>query len=203
MPRLRPPCLTVLLAALLVLAAAVGPAHAAVNKKKTVSAGAYASALCSHLASWAADLQQGSDDLSARLQGAQNIRAGKRLLVTFLQNTTKRTDRLVREVDAVGVPKVANGLKIAQALHSGLVKASGVFRTALAGAKKLSTSSETKFSQGATEISAAISSGSSSVAEALGSVSTLYPSPELTAALAQQPECVSLSGTPDTTTTQP
>jgi hypothetical protein len=193
----------VLVSAVLVPAASVvAPTPAAAASGAKVSAHDYAAALCGRLSGWIDDIKHGSDTLSSGL-GSKGPRPAKALLVTFLQNTTNRTTRLVHDVDAIGVPAVDNGRAIASGLHNGLAKARDIFRSSLADAKKLSTSSEAKFSQGASRIGAELDRGSTQVSAALSSVGANHPSPDLEAAMSAEPLCAALgvSGSSGSSTT--
>jgi hypothetical protein len=185
-------------------AGAVGAAAATLDKKGSpVSADKYVSSLCTSLGTWLSDLQSASSGISAKLANATGVSDAKKVLVSFLQSTVTRTDKLVKQVDNAGVPKVKNGAALAKTFHDGLAKARSVFQKAATDAKNLSGSSASRFTQGASKISTAITSGSSGVAGAFSAASAKYPSPEFNAAANNNASCASLGSSSSTSTSSP
>ena len=185
-------------------AGALGAGASRLNAKaNTVSADKYATSLCTSLSTWTSDINAASSGLSTKLGKVKNGTDAKKVVVSFLQSTVTRTDKLIKQIDTGGVPKTKNGASFAKALHDGLCKARGLFQTAANDGKKLPTSTPSAFNQAMSKISTGLQQGSTDIAAALTTASTQQPSPELTAAFSSNAACTKLGSSAPTSTSTP
>ena len=141
---------TLLVASLLALSSAANA--------KTVSPDTYAAKVCSAISGLRGDIRTFSGGPhSSTPSGA------KAQLVTFLSKTVGATGATVRSIQKAGIPKVANGKKIADGLIHAMNQAKNLFAQAEAMARKVSTSSVSAFRSDVKKLQGVLEKGSAAL----------------------------------------
>jgi hypothetical protein len=149
------------------------------------AAAAYASGVCNAVLDWVDSVQTRSTGFSTEAQSATSLDQVKQLFVDYLDTTVQDTHDMVSVIGALGVPDIDGGQEVQTALLGVFRQFETTFSDALDQARNLSTTDQTTFMDGVTQISDDIDTKLSSVTDPLDSLSN----PELEAAGNADPDC--------------
>jgi hypothetical protein len=136
----------------------------------TVSAGDYASDICTAFTDWRDTIQEQRDDLTGSLQPGISPEDGKSKLESFLGDVVGATDELVTNVEAAGVPDAENGQEVADALQSIADDAQSELQDAEQKVSELPTDSREAFGTAASGFATEIQTALQNVGQGLGDI---------------------------------
>jgi hypothetical protein len=155
----------------------------------TVSPADYAKSLCTSMQNYVTNVTNLSNNFASSLDPSADLAGQRDAVAGFLDDVLSATDQLISDLDAAGVPDVANGQEIVSSIKAAYQQA----RQAIDDAKKqvqgLSLDDPTAFASQLSDIGTAIQS---SLGDIGGSLSTL-DSPELSAAVSSEPSCAAIA----------
>jgi hypothetical protein len=185
------------LASLLAVLALSGVAAGATAKQSSTP-DQWVSTFCGSLVTWEQTVKTSSTKLAGTItalkkkSGKVNVPVAKAKLVAFMNTLVSSTDRLVRQIKAVGAPSITNGDK----LQAGVLKAFGqietAFKQARTATKKLPKDPK-GFSKGALAISSTITASTNRVGGAFNALQQ-YDTQELETAAKNTPACARIGG---------
>jgi hypothetical protein len=132
-----------------------------------VSAGDYASDICTAFTDWRDAIQERQGDLQKGLEPGISPEEGKKALEGFLSDVADRSEELVSDVDAAGVPDAENGEAVADALKGAAEQARDKLVEAEEKAGELPTGSSGAFDKAADEFGADIKAALGGVGDGL------------------------------------
>jgi hypothetical protein len=118
----------------------------------TVSAGDYASDICTAFLGWRDAIQQRQEDLQEGLSPGISPQEGRDALDGFLTDAVEASDELVTQVDDAGAPDAENGEEAAQALQDAAQAARDELDKARADVEALPTDDREAFSSAADQL---------------------------------------------------
>jgi hypothetical protein len=185
------------LASLLAVLALSGVAAGATAKQSSTPE-KWVSTFCGSLVTWEQTVKTSSTKLASTIaalkkkSGKVDVPVAKAKLLAFMNVLVGSTDKLVRQIKAVGTPSVANGDK----LQKGVLQAFGQIDTSFKQARTAThalPSDPKGFSKGALAISSTITASTSRVGAAFNALQK-YDSTELEAAAKKTPACLKIGG---------
>lgn len=150
-----------------------------------VSAGDFASSICTAFGDWQESIQGRQSGLEAGLGQDATPEEGKEALQTFLSEVNEDTDQLVEDVNAAGTPDAEQGEEIRDALVEAAEGAQTELQQAEDAVGELPTDSEQAFKTSADELG-------NNIREALGNVGSgiqEIDSEQLDKAFEEEPAC--------------
>lgn len=150
----------------------------------SVSAGDYASDICTAFFDWRDAIQERQTELGSSLGPDAAPQEGKDALQGFLDDVVAASDQLVEDVDAAGTPDVENGEEAADALQTTAERARDRLAQAQDEVADLPTDSPEAFGEAADQFG-------DDIQAALGDIEGLQDieSPELEQALDEEEAC--------------
>ena len=133
----------------------------------TVSAGDYASDICTAFLGWRDAIQQRQEDLQEGLSPGISPQEGRDALGSFLGDAVEASDDLVEQVEDAGVPDAENGEEAATALQDAAQQARDRLDEARADVDDLPTDDRQAFSSAADELGNGVQEALSRVGEGL------------------------------------
>jgi hypothetical protein len=155
---------------------------------------AYAKAVCSGLVSWRSGVSGDSTKLSDALRsGASDVTTVKSRYTAFFAGTTRRTDQLIRVVNAAGAPKVDNGVGYAKDLSAALARTRKGLADAQTQFARLPTGDLRSYATGAAKVRDSLGKVFTEVGTSLDRLGASYAGTDLADAFRDEPDCQSLS----------
>jgi hypothetical protein len=151
----------------------------------------WTSTICTSLTGWASELAERSGRFE-RLASTSPRRV-KAELVEFLGAAVEVSEMLVDDVKGAGYPDVDNGRAIAALFTKGLTRTRVLFANAAREARRLQTSSASRFKAKAKHIERALDRGGREVENLFDSAKERYSVPELDRAFDAETACQKLS----------
>lgn len=167
-------------------------ASEATGSAQTVSAEAYATALCSSMQTYIDDVTNLSNSFASTLDPSADLALQRDSVVGFLDDVLTITDTLISDLEAAGVPDVEGGQAIRDAVSQSFSQARTVIDDARSQVEGLSLDDPQAFATELGNIGGAIQDSLGGIG---GSLSAL-DSPALSEAVAAEPACAQLSGAP-------
>jgi hypothetical protein len=172
-----------------VLLTACGPDDAG----ETEPAG-FARSVCVGLTSWRDGVAAESAQLTSSLGGATDVATVRSRYGRFFRSTVRRTDQLIRAVDAAGAPKVDHGRGYSRDLTAALESARSGLATAQKNFAALPTGDLAGYAAGARKIRDSLGGVFTRVGTTLDQLGRTYTSADLNRAFGDEPACQRLSG---------
>jgi hypothetical protein len=160
----------------------------------SVSAGEYASSICTGVDEWFQAIQAQTEqltDAAADLEG--DLDGAKESIEGYIDDVIVATDALLEEVDAAGEPDVENGAEVAAALEEGFENVKGEFEQAKEDIGAVSTDDPEEFTAEFERIGGRLQDGSA-MEEAFAGLEEFSDNEELDAAFDEEESCQALSG---------
>lgn len=151
------------------------------------SAEEYAAGTCTAINDWITGLTASAAGLS---DVPSDAAAGQTVMLDFLDGVIDDTDALIGEIEALGVPDVADGEAASAALLTTLEQVRDLYQELRDGVADLDTSDPTAFATALTGLTTALSTGSGDIGSALDEFQT----GDLATTFQATPECASLTG---------
>jgi hypothetical protein len=183
------------LAAVGLLAAAAcggggGDEGAGDGASETVAAETWMGDFCAALDSWQTELTEGAPDLAS----VTDVAAAKDSVVSFLDGAAASTQTLVDEIEAAGVPDVADGEAIATEMRDAIASVGNDFSTARDDVEGLSTDDPAAFAADLSEIGTTLTEAGSAAGATFDRLAEQYPAADLDAAAQDAAACESVLG---------
>ena len=156
---------------------------------------AFARSVCAGLTSWRDGVATDSTELSRSLSGSNDMAGVRARYGRFFRSAARRTDELIRAVDAAGAPKVDRGRGYARDLTAALERARSGLATAQKSFAALPTGDLAGYAAGARKIRDSLGVVFTQIGTALDQLGRTYTSAELSRAFGDEPACQRLSGT--------
>jgi hypothetical protein len=153
-----------------------------------VSAASYVKAVCQAVGGWASDIQVKSGALNVTT--VSDAAQGKTEIENFFDAAVADTDTVVSKLKSAGVPDVANGKKISDALVSSFSKIGTALRAGQTEARALPTSSPRAFKAAGEVLGNKVRTSLNGIGASLSGLN----SPELEKAASKVPACNSVGG---------
>ena len=134
---------------------------------------AYATSLCTAVGDWVDALKSESttfQDAASNITSPQDIGGVKDALVTYAGDLVADTDALIDEVDALGVPDVANGQELVDGLDAGFQSARDLFAQLEEDAKGLSATDPTAMINSMQEMATRLQAGAKKIQDAFAAI---------------------------------
>jgi hypothetical protein len=157
---------------------------------QTVPPEEWVQSLCTSLATWGDDLVAARDDNEVT-EGTLDER--RDALVSYLQQVTRDTDALLKQLKRTGRPEVPDGKAVARAFRKGFRQARRAFAGAREAAAELDTDSRRKFENALEDIQGDITEGAEAVNETFDNASERYDVKALDDAFNAEPTCSGIS----------
>jgi hypothetical protein len=153
----------------------------------------FARSVCAGLTSWRDGVSTDSAELTRSLGGANDVATVRSRYGRFFSSSVQRTDRLIRAVDAAGMPKVDHGRGYSRDLAAAVESA----RSGLAAAQKsfaaLPTGDLAGYAAGARRVRDSLGGVFTQVGTTLDQLGRTYTSADLNRAFGDEPACQRLS----------
>lgn len=175
--RSRATTVAAVLAASLTLAACGG--------QSTVTPRTYARTVCTSVKTWQQHIRTRTDAMTSSLGSDVSPQRGKAALATYLDGLVQETDKVIDDLNTVGVPDVKGGQDVASKMVGAFESVKATLRRARGAVDKLPTGDREAFKTAAGRIGDDIQSSFSAVGSSLSRVS----GPELDAAFAAEKSC--------------
>jgi hypothetical protein len=156
-------------AALALVTACLLAACGSGNKPGTVSAGSYASQVCTSVGTWLRGIEASSAQISRQLRGGSTSQNAKRALEALVGSAVADSERVVDSLRAAGVPDVSNGKTISASLIGAFEHATAELQTLKGQVAHLSTE-PARFRAGALQLSASLQRSLGSIGSGLASL---------------------------------
>jgi hypothetical protein len=153
----------------------------------------FARSVCAGLTSWRDGVAADSADLTRGLGGAVDAATVRARYGRFFASAARRTDQLIRAVDAAGAPKVDHGRGYSRALTAALERTRSGLATAQKSFAALPTSDLAGYAAGAREIRDSLGGLFTQAGTALDQLGETYTSADLNRAFGDEPACQRLS----------
>jgi hypothetical protein len=191
--RLRPAVLAVTCSAVLVVSIGVQASAGVALPTRTVTPKKWVHSLCTSLADWQNQIQQGQSVVSS-VQSATDLAQVKDQVVNYFQSTVDATDKLLTSLGKAGTARVKNGDKIARDIKKGFNQIRGVFVTARDNTRSLDTSDPAQFGSSLTNIGTALDDAAKGNRSTFNSIDTKYHPAALDRAFNSDPACTFARG---------
>jgi len=168
------------------------------DKSEGVKPKAWASTVCTSLATWERDLKAGAARLDKTLEKAAARRglAGVRgELAGYLGRTVSRTDDVLKEVDRAGTPAGEDGDAVRGVVRQGLQKMRQILADAQGKARRLPVGDPKAFVREVTTLGAVIDRAATRTGDRLDrDLARRYGKTDIGRALNEEPACKRLAG---------
>ena len=171
-----------LLVALLVLPAGCGE-----DKPEGVPPRSWARQVCGGLSGWQGGLTEASNRLREARTG--DLETARATLVSFLDDITSRTDRLLQVVTDAGKPAVDEGDAMSRDFRQAVRDVASGFAQSRERTRALPTGDAVAFQAGLARIVTDLRNAQQQLKDRLDQVQEDYDSPELVKALETEPAC--------------
>ena len=155
----------------------------------------YARSICSGLTSWRDGVAADSAELSRGLSSAGDVVTVRSTYSRFFTATVRRTDQLIRAVDAAGAPDADHGRGYSRDLGAALQRARSGLARAQQGFAALPAGDLGRYAAGARNIRDSLGAVFGQVGTTLDQLGQTYADADLNRAFADEPACRRLSGT--------
>jgi len=159
----------------------------------TSTAAEYAQTFCTKLGTWQKDISDGEQAVQSDLDNASSVADIKKTFVQFLDDAVSSGKGVVAALKSAGSPDVKDGAVIATAVRSAFGGIVTVFDHARSDAKKLSPTSQAKFTTGVKKIQTTLATASTQFTKQFSALSKKYETTELDAAFNAEPSCSALA----------
>ena len=158
-----------------------------------VAVGIYAGSVCAALSSWLDNLANASNVFATSTSAENDLQKVRAQFVTFFGGAIDETDRMVAEVEAAGVPRLAKGRQVSAAMLREL----GTFRPLLveaqSRARQLPVARPARFTKQAQSLGAGFRIETTKLETVFDVLATRYHEPSLARAAGDDVNCRHLS----------
>jgi hypothetical protein len=153
----------------------------------------FARSVCAGLTSWRDGVSTDSAELTRSLGGVNDVATVRSRYGRFFSSSVRRTDQLIRAVDAAGAPKVDHGRGYSRDLASALQSARAGLATAQTSFAALPSGDLAGYTAGARKIRDSLGGVFTQVGSTLDQLGRTYTSADLNRAFGDEPACQRLS----------
>lgn len=160
---------------------------------KTVGVGVYTGSVCSALAMWLDNLANASAVFASSTNDEPDLRKVRAKFVTFFGGAIDETDRMVAQVEAAGVPRLAKGSQVS----ASMLREIGTFRPLLVEAqgraRRLPVAKPATFTKQAQTLGAGFRIETTKLETVFDVLAQRYKEPQLAKAADADSSCKSLA----------
>ena len=147
--------------------------------------------MCQALSKWETNVKSLSRRVSNQVQGQSSIAGIRKVLSQFLQKVVDSTNKLVKQMDAAGTPKVEQGKAVAQFFHDGLTQLKNLFAKSQQAVKGLPNDPQA-FATQAEALGTQIDNGGKQIQSVFNDAQARFNIPAIDAAFSSDPACTSI-----------
>jgi hypothetical protein len=161
----------------------------AATAPKQVAVGIYAGSVCAALTSWLDNLANASAVFANATSAEDDLAKVRAQFVTFFGGAIDETDRMVAEVEAVGVPKLAQGPQVSAAMLKELGTFKPLLVEAQGRARRLPVAKPARFTKQAQSLGAGFRIETTKLETVFNLLATRYHEPSLARAATDDANC--------------